>query len=235
MQYLGGELELFANASNWKAYLADQISPFVQGRVLEVGAGIGSNIPRMFNERVENWLAIEPDPQLSSVIEQKLALGELPRDCHVTTGVTADLPHDQIFDSILYIDVLEHIPDDRGEIACAARHLAPGGRLIILSPAHQFLFSPFDASIGHVRRYSTRSLKALTPPSCEVEIVRMLDSTGIIVSLANRMIMRSSLPTSAQIALWDQVFVPCSRKLDRLTGFRLGKSILLIWRAMAVV
>ena len=233
MRYTGSELELFADAVNWKAYLADQMSPFIMGRVLEVGAGIGSNIPALFNERVENWLAIEPDHQLAAVIEQKLERGELPSSCHVTTGITADLPGDQKFDTIIYVDVLEHIAHDRDEFARASRHLTLGGRLIVLSPAHQFLFSAFDTSIGHVRRYNARSLKALTTPSCRVEIVRMLDSTGMLLSLGNRIVMRSSMPTRSQIALWDKVFVPCSKRLDRLTGFRFGKSILMVWKAIA--
>jgi SAM-dependent methyltransferase len=233
MDYVGGELELFAGAIRWKAYLADQISRFVKGRVLEVGAGIGSNIPVFFNPRVESWLAVEPDHRLASAIEQKLARGDLPGNCRVTNSTVADLPSDLTFDAIIYIDVLEHIEHDREEVLCAARRLTPGGRLIVLAPAHQFLFSPFDASIGHFRRYDAASLKALTPASCQVEIVRMLDIAGIILSLGNRMFMRSSMPTRSQIDLWDRFFVPVSRRLDRLTGFRFGKSVLLVWKRTA--
>ena len=57
MEYVGTELELFAAALKWKDYLAAQIQPFVTGRVLEVGAGIGSNITLFHNDRVAAWLA----------------------------------------------------------------------------------------------------------------------------------------------------------------------------------
>ena len=61
------------------------------------------------------------------------------------------------FDCILYIDVLEHIEDDRAQIDAAARLVRGGGHVVILSPAHHWLFSEFDKSIGHFRRYNKGS------------------------------------------------------------------------------
>ena len=58
----------------------------------------------------------------------------------------------------------------------------------------------------------------------------MLDSAGFFLSLANRLLMKSSMPTHGQIALWDQVFVRVSTMLDPILGFRFGKSILMIWQ-----
>jgi SAM-dependent methyltransferase len=197
--------------------------------VLEVGAGIGSNIDYLFNPQVQDWLALEPDPKLTSVIAERQRTGQLPQMCKVLTGTLDDAGQEQ-FDTILYIDVLEHIEQDRAQVAQAASRLRPNGRLIILSPAHQFLFSPFDASIGHFRRYGANQLKQLTPPGCRPERLRMLDSTGFFLSLANRLIMKSAMPTHGQIALWDRVFVRVSTVLDPVLGYRFGKSILLIWK-----
>ena len=88
----------------------------------------------------------------------------LPRTVELLTGTIADiLDRPQRFDAVLYIDVLEHIEDDRGELERATRLLREGGYLIVLSPAHQWLFSPFDEAIGHFRRYDRRSLGALQP------------------------------------------------------------------------
>jgi SAM-dependent methyltransferase len=230
MKYVGGELELFAEASNWKAYLAGQMAPYIGGRVLEVGSGIGSNIPILFNDRVTHWLALEPDERLAAAIEGVSGQEGSHERVAVAVGTTKDLPDHETFDTILYVDVLEHIQDDREELVRASRHLAPGGHLVVLSPAHQFLFSPFDEAIGHVRRYGWRALLELTPAGCQTVTVRMLDSAGFFLSLGNRMAMRSSMPTPGQIKLWDRVFVPVSRWLDRLTGFWFGKSILVIWK-----
>jgi len=229
MDYAGSELDLFAHATRWKSYLARQITPYVRGRVLEVGAGIGSNIDYLFTPQVQDWLALEPDPKLTQVIADRLRSGQLPAACRAQTG-TLDAVGTDLFDTILYIDVLEHIDQDRAQVAQAAAHLCANGRLVILSPAHQFLFSPFDSSIGHFRRYGRDELRQLTPPGCRTERLRMLDSTGFFLSLANRTVMKSSMPTHGQIALWDKVFVRVSTLLDPVLGFRFGKSILMIWQ-----
>ena len=63
-----------------------------------------------------------------------------------------------------------------------------------------------------------------------VERLRFLDAAGMLASLANRWLLRSSLPTVGQIALWDQWLVPCSRVLDPLLAYRLGKSVLAVYR-----
>ena len=134
------------------------------------------------------------------------------------------------FDTILYIDVLEHIDDDGGELQRAAGHLAPGGHLVVLSPAHRWLFSPFDAAIGHFRRYTARDLEALTPAGVERVRTFYLDSVGMLASAANRMFLRQSMPNANQIHCWDNWMIPCSRWVDQLTGYRLGKSVVGIWR-----
>lgn len=221
--YPGGELELFAGAVNWKSYVGSTLRPFIRGRVLEVGAGIGANIPYLYNDRVERWTSVEPDPKLAGRIAE--AIG----DCRVVTGTIADIDPVARYDSVLYIDVLEHIADDAGELAAAARHLAEGGKLVVLSPAHPFLFSPFDAAIGHYRRYRAHDLAALTPAGCRLTHCFMLDAAGFFASAANAMVMKSSMPSAAQIRVWDRLLVPVSRVLDRGTGHRFGKTLVAVW------
>jgi len=231
--YVGSELTLFAAAVNWKSYVARQLGPHVRGRVLEVGAGLGSNIPYLLTSSVETWLALEPDPDLAAVIWQKIGSGELPAVCRSVTGTLDALPPGDVFDTILYLDVLEHIADDAAELRHAARRLAPGGKLVVLAPAHPFLFSPFDTAIGHFRRYTAASLRAAGPPGVQVRLCRMLDSIGFFASLANRVMLRSAQPTPGQIKLWDRAMVPLSRVIDRLTGFAFGKSVLVVWSRRA--
>jgi hypothetical protein len=130
----------------------------------------------------------------------------------------------------MYIDVLEHIEDDAGEIAAAAARLRLGGHLIVLSPAHPWLFSPFDAAIGHWRRYTRKGLRSLGPAGCGLVRLRMLDAVGLLASAANRLLLRSAMPTAGQIALWDRGMVPVSRVIDPVLGHRVGKSVLAVWR-----
>jgi hypothetical protein len=134
---------------------------------------------------------------------------------------------------IVYIDVLEHIENDVDELSRAATLLKESGHLIVLSPAHQWLYTPFDREIGHYRRYSKKSLIEITPLRLRCVELRYLDSVGMLASLGNRLLLKSSMPTQGQINFWDKRLVPLSIFFDSLLQYRLGKSILGVWRKSA--
>lgn len=225
--YEGTELELFSQATHWKSYVAAQLAGYITGAVLEVGAGIGGNIPYLLNPTVTAWTALEPDPRFAGAIAEKLT--DPPH--HVLTGTLETIEAGAAFDTILYMDVLEHIADDRAQVRAAAKLLRPGGHLIVLAPAHEFLFSPFDAAVGHYRRYTPTSLRALTPEGTRLALCKWLDSIGLLASLANRLVLRQKNPTARQIQAWDRLMVPLSRLIDPLTGYRIGKSLIVVWQA----
>lgn len=227
--YIGSELELFAAATNWKAYFSSVLAPFIGARVLEIGAGIGSNIPFLHTPAVRQWTSVEPDPDLARRIAERITLGELPESCRVLVGTIESIDETSRFNTVFYIDVLEDIADDAAELNYAASRLAPDGNLVVLAPAHQFLFSEFDAAIGHHRRYNAVSLTAVTPPRCRLRTCFMLDSVGFFASLANRFMLAARMPSPRQIAFWDKVLVPVSRVLDNVTGHKFGKSIVAVW------
>jgi 2-polyprenyl-3-methyl-5-hydroxy-6-metoxy-1,4-benzoquinol methylase len=228
-RYVGSELDLFAAVLNWKDYWSSQIRPFVKGDVLEVGAGIGSNTRLLDSGIAARWVCLEPDPELIGQLEKNLGEGKPWRAYEAVCGTLASLP-DQQFDTIVYIDVLEHIENDQGELKQAASHLRPGGCLIVLSPAHQRLFSPFDAAIGHFRRYNRAMLRAISPASLQVDQMRYLDAAGLVLSAANAILLRQSMPTKSQLQFWDNWVIPISRAVDRMLAYSLGKTIIAIWR-----
>ena len=227
--YIGSELEIFAHAQRWKAYFKTVLDPFMGKTVLEVGAGIGATTAALCDGSQDKWICLEPDASLLGQVEDRLQAGQLPACCQPQPGFVSDLTPESRFDSILYIDVLEHIEDDHHELEQASLHLVPGGHLMVLSPALPFLYSPFDRSIGHYRRYTRASLSALTPPGCKIIKVQYLDSVGLFTSLANRFLLRQPLPSHEQILFWDRRLVPLSRLGDRLLGYRLGRSIIGVW------
>jgi SAM-dependent methyltransferase len=231
-EYVGDELALFARAHNWKRYLRAQIAPFLRGRVLEVGAGLGATTQALLQPGVAEWVGLEPDERLARSLRQKIDAGVLPPSCRVVVG-TLDGYRETGFDAILYIDVLEHIERDDLEIARAADRLVAGGHLVVLSPAHPFLFSPFDRAIGHYRRYTKRMLAALTPASLDLVRLRYLDAVGFAASAANRWLLRAAMPTERQIRFWDRLMVPASRVLDPLGAHRFGKSVLAVGQRAA--
>lgn len=227
--YIGNELELFQEAHNWKSYYGSLVKPLLKGRVLEVGAGIGATTLSLCDGTQDDWLCIEPDPRLEVEVRDKIESKALPGCVRSHLGTLADLPG-QAADAIIYIDVIEHIEHDAAELSLASSHLRPGGHLVILVPAHQFLFSPFDQSIGHYRRYSRTLLRSIVPADLDIIRARYLDAAGLSASLVQKLMLRQSYPTRAQIRLWDRAIVPLSRLIDPLTGYNLGKSVLLIAR-----
>ena len=227
--YVGTELELFSAATVWKSYFRRLIDPFLGADVLEVGAGMGGTTKLLCSPRQEAWTCLEPDPELACALSQSIERGELPGSCRVVTGTLEQMPPASVFDTLLYIDVLEHIENDRAELQQAAVHVKPGGYLVVLGPAHPRLFSPFDQAIGHYRRYTRSSLEALTPEGLIKVRSVYLDSVGLLASLGNRLILSQSMPSRRQIAFWDKFLVRCSRLVDPLVGYSLGKSVLTVW------
>jgi hypothetical protein len=145
-------------------------------------------------------------------------------------GDSGALSWEEHFDSILYIDVLEHIEDDKGELRRAERHLAPGGYLVVLCPAFQVLFSEMDRALGHFRRYTKETLAAVFPTTLQPVELFYLDSLGMIASLANKFLLRQGAPNEGQVKFWDGRIIPISRVLDRLLFHRIGRSVIVVYR-----
>ncbi|MBI3139236.1 MAG: class I SAM-dependent methyltransferase [Sphingobacteriales bacterium] len=227
-QYEGNELILFQQAHKWKKYFAAQLIPCISGRVLEVGAGLGATTQLLYNGKASDWLLLEPDASMCEVLQTKIKDGNLPALCRVQTG-TIDLL-DEKFDTIIYIDVLEHIRKDREELFKAASLLNPGGHLLVLSPAFPHLYSPFDKAIGHYRRYTRRSLGQLAPASLRLIRCRYYDSFGYLAALANKVFLRQQYPGIRQVLFWDRWLIPLSRIIDQLLFHLFGKSILAVWK-----
>jgi 2-polyprenyl-3-methyl-5-hydroxy-6-metoxy-1,4-benzoquinol methylase len=230
--YVGSELEVFRHAHNWKRYWSSAIGPYVSGDVLEVGAGVGANSPYLLRPGVRKLVCLEPDrrfgPDLERGRDELAAVHAIPIE--VRHGTVQAQPAGEQFDSILYIDVLEHLENDRGEVAGAAGRLRPGGHLIVLSPAFQALYSEFDRAIGHYRRYTAPALRALTPGGLVVRHLTYLDALGASLSAANRLLLRKAQPTIGAIMFWDRYVIPISRVVDLAVGRLVGRSVLCVWQ-----
>ena len=132
----------------------------VRGRVAEVGAGIGTFSQRILGAGADSLLAIEPEPAPSAALDERLG-----RDPRVTI-VREQLPdaptlRPHAFDLVVCQNVLEHIEDDGAAVRAMAAALAPGGRLVLLVPAHPRLYGRLDREFGHCRRYDRRRLTGL--------------------------------------------------------------------------
>ncbi|MFL5772202.1 MAG: class I SAM-dependent methyltransferase [Flavisolibacter sp.] len=232
MNYKGNELELFQHAVNWKNYFGNYIRPHLHGSVLEVGAGIGATTKVLCDGSQKEWCCLEPDEEMFEILSKKIVIKELPSVCTAFQGTINDLPPGKMFDVILYIDVIEHIENDKSELFNAVKYLKSGGKLVILVPAHQELFTPFDKEIGHFRRYDEKSLEDVIPKEMKSISIKYLDSLGTFAVAVNKYILRQNYPSMNQVQFWDKWMIPASRIIDGIFRYRAGKSLLGIWFKM---
>jgi ubiquinone/menaquinone biosynthesis C-methylase UbiE len=227
--YIGEELDLFAKAKNWKAYLSKNITPLLGTEVLEVGAGMGTNTMFLCPGQHRHWLCVEPDSTLLARLAQRIDQCADFSPVQTRLG-TIESIHDESFDTILYIDVLEHIEDDKSELEIASRLLRPAGMLVVAAPAHQWLYSPFDKAVGHFRRYTKKTLAAVGPPHLKLEQLHYIDSAGLLASIGNLIFLRRSLPSIKQIQFWDSWLIPIAIRLDSWLRYRVGRTIVGVWK-----
>lgn len=232
IDYIGDELDLFKNATNWKSYFSGKLSPYISGHVLEVGAGIGINTPFLCGKdasaNVHSWTLLEPDPELSGRIPESLP-GDLAIETKVINGTIASVGQ-QIFDTIIYIDVMEHIEHSLEEVALAKERLSQDGRLIILAPAFNWLYNAFDKRIGHFRRYNKTIMRSEIDGRLVEEKLFYLDSIGLLASVANKLFLHKSLPSHKDIHIWDKKLLPLSKICDPVFGYAFGKSLIGIYK-----
>jgi SAM-dependent methyltransferase len=229
-RYIGGELELFFLATNWKRYIKAEVRKYLIGDVLEVGAGIGGTTAALHDGTTRRWVCLEPDAGHAKRLRALIAKRWNPDTTSVIVGSLPSLAERPSFDCVLYVDVLEHIQDDRHQIEAAARLVRAGGHIVVLCPAHQWLFSAFDRSIGHLRRYDKQQLRSLMPSGWMEKKIVYLDSIGVLLALGNVLALQQSMPSRLQIAIWDRFCVPLSRVVDRILLGKFGKSVLAVWR-----
>ena len=218
--YIGNELTLFHNAKNWKIYFSKKILPLIKGDVLEVGAGIGGSTLYLNNGLNKSWTCLEVDKEFVAILKEKF------NKINIIDYEVKELKNK--FDTIIYIDVLEHIKNDKEELLYAKKHLNKNGNLIILVPAYNFLYNEFDIKIGHFRRYNKNKLKSLIPNELKIINFYYLDSMGFIAAFVNKLFLKKSMPTLNQIIFWDKILIPISKFIDFLIFNSFGKSLILI-------
>jgi SAM-dependent methyltransferase len=232
--YEGDELPTFAQAVRWKRYFRSRLRPWLTGDVLEVGAGQGGTTQLLYDGRQSSWTCLEPDAALAEQISATDSWPETAEPPKVVVGTIADAASEMpSFDTIIYIDVLEHIEHDAEELEQAAKLLKPGGTLIVLSPAWPFLYSNFDRAVGHFRRYTRKSLTSVAPSTVKLERLFFLDCLGALLPLGNRLLLGRRQPKRSQVQFWDRFVIPVSRCLDVCIGYCFGRSIIAVWRSTA--
>jgi SAM-dependent methyltransferase len=227
--YEGRDLEAMSFARNYHRWIVDEIAPYLGGTVAEVGAGSGNLSELLLGEKIERLVAVEPSAEMYPLLARRLE-GEARAEAH--RGVFADVAPrlEGALDSVVYVNVLEHVADDAGELALVRRALRPGGHVAVFVPALQWLYSDFDASIGHHRRYHRRPLRSLLE-SAGFRVARLhyFDAAGILPWLVFFRLLRRKL-AAGDVGAYDRVAVPLVRAVETRLRPPLGKNLLAIGR-----
>lgn len=230
--YVGKDLEAMSFAVNYHKWILDEFRPFLGKRVVEVGAGSGSFSELLLQENLDCLTLVEPSKMFESLTANVSQIKkQTPVDFYksIFSQVAAEIAGKQKPDSIIYVNVLEHIEDDAGELKYIHETLNRGGRCFIFVPALMSLYGEFDRKIGHFRRYTKREVEAKCK-SAGFKIVKSkyFDLAGILPWFVKYKLLKSDSLDSGAVTLYDQLAVPFVKGMERFLRVPLGKNVLLI-------
>ncbi|MEK7176079.1 MAG: methyltransferase domain-containing protein [Patescibacteria group bacterium] len=226
--YEGKDLEAMLFAENYHQWILDQFKPFLGNHVLEVGAGRGDfSVALLNSEKISGLVAIEPSKEMYPMLERRLK-----EDSRVIfhQAVFADMyrKYREYFDSVIYVNVLEHVENDAQELTYIRESLKEGGRVCIFVPTLPWLYSKFDASVGHYRRYTKKQLRQLLEQNgFKIEKISYFDIVGIVPWFIFIKLLGGKLGTS-NVLLYDKIIVPLMRRIESVITAPLGKNLIAI-------
>ena len=225
MKYLGEELEIFDKATIWRKYIHAMMQHYFKDNFLEVGAGIGSFTTNYFGN-FQNIVLCDLDSENVKILQKKFYQNKNITICDKRINELEGK-----FNTIIYLNVLEHIQEDLHEINSALNKLNLGGHLVILVPAHQNLFGKFDKAVGHCRRYDIDFFKLNKFKNVKMQKLIFLDLFGYILYFFNKFFFKDEVyPSKFKIFLWDKIFTPITIIMDYITRYKLGKNILCVYK-----
>jgi SAM-dependent methyltransferase len=231
--YPGRELESMAFAVNYHRWILDIFRPYLGKRIVEVGAGSGSFSELLLETRPERLDAIEPSANMFPLLADHLQHIDSGHIAHAHQGTliaslealrSAGTP-----DSVIYVNVLEHVENDAAELAAMHSLLQPRGHALIFVPANPWLMGSMDRELGHFRRYTMKDLRQ----KCEkvgftVKLAHYFDLLGIAPWWLKYCLLQSKTMEPAAVRLYDRFVVPTSRVFESVVRPPIGKNIVLV-------
>lgn len=230
--YGGHDLESMLNAQKYYAWVSRMFGDSIGKDVIEVGAGTGSFTKHLLDRKPDSLTLVEPSVDMFPHLEKhvKILQKVSPKTSIYThNGSLKDIQKSLKTkpDTIIYVNVMEHIEDDTEEIKLAYKLLKSGGMLLIFVPALQGLLGTFDKQVGHHRRYHKKDLIAMHDNAgFVVEKTHYVDMLGITPWwLSFRVLKRKKLNQSV-VRLYDNLAVPVISTLEGAVTPPIGKNLL---------
>jgi 2-polyprenyl-3-methyl-5-hydroxy-6-metoxy-1,4-benzoquinol methylase len=228
-RYAADDLETMQEARRYSAHLFNLFRQYLGKRVLEVGSGIGT-MSRPLADAADLVVGLEPNVNCVNRLQD--AMRGHPRfvlrACHLEECDPTELTGHR-FDTVVCVNVLEHIEDDAAALRTFKDLLVPNGRVLIFVPAVQAAYGPLDAELGHHRRYSKPTLaKAFADAGLELLTLRYTNPIGLIGWMYNAHISKSTAHSPAQVKLFETLVAPWALPLERLISPPIGLSLVAV-------
>lgn len=231
--YVGKDLEAMSFAVNYHRWILSSFEPFLGTRVVEVGAGTGSFSELLLERRLESLSLVEPSTAMHAKLRARMEELAPPTRIKIYNDifqqVASQIGSSQRPDTIIYVNVLEHIADDTNELHVINNTLDAAGRLFIFVPALRWLHGSFDRQINHFRRYTLAELeKKCVSAGFKVITSRYFDLLGVIPWWVKYRLLQSDRMEPGAVTFYDRRVVPIARTLETRIRPPLGKNILLV-------
>ncbi len=217
-------LESMSQAVWYNRWTFKNFSQFVTGDIFEVGCGIG-NFTSILTEYGRVW-ACDIKPSYVKRTKQRVEKRGVIGLGNIETGKL--FFGSKQFNTIVCLNVLEHIRDDQVAIKHMYQLLKPGGHLIVLVPIYSYLYGSVDMAIGHFRRYVPSDLmQVVQKAGFHIVHKRILNFIGAFAWFVTGSILKRKTLSRKQLALFDR-FAPFILPLEDIVRPPIGTSILLI-------
>ena len=215
-------LEELGKARSFNFWVADLIAPSIRGDVLEIGCGTG-NFTGLIARHASSVVAVDLDAEYITTARQRWKDDRRVsfRCCDATTeGWKSE------FDTIVLLDVLEHVQDDVDFLRSLRRALRPAGTLVVKVPSGDWLYGTMDRAIGHYRRYSKKTLRsALTNAGWRDSRSFYFNRLGVLGWWLNGRVLKRVTPPATQV-MTIEMLVPILRQAERLVPLPFGLSLI---------
>jgi SAM-dependent methyltransferase len=230
--YVGKDLEAMSFAENYHRWILRDFAPYVGRRVVEVGAGTGGFSRLILSLAPQTLALVEPSEMFCFLREN---LGQFETETQISffneifTEVADKVGQVKKPDTIIYVNVLEHIEDDLGELNKVYHSLESNGHCLIFVPALKALYGKFDKKVGHFRRYDKKELENKAVNS-GFKIIKStyFDLFGVIPWFVKYRMLKSDGLGGGTVELYDRLVVPATKLIESFVAPPIGKNILLV-------
>lgn len=232
--YTGRELEAMSEASNYHRWILGIFAPYLGRHLVEVGAGLGSFSELILSHHAcETLSLVEPSGEMYRQLEARARrMPASPRvdTYHANFGEAAPLikaKHSP--DSVIYVNVLEHIADDEEELEAIHKTLCDHGRVFLFVPALSWLYGAFDKRVGHLRRYTKSELEEkLRRAGFQTIVSTYFDLAGIAPWWIKYRLLKSATMQPGGVRFYDRYIVPAARRFESMIHPPIGKNVIVV-------